>query len=388
MHVERTIVERHLAAMLASPAFAPSKRCQEFLRFVVEESLSGRAGTIKERTIATAVFGRGGSYEPSEDSIVRVKAVEVRRRLAAFYEGDTSDGLHIDLPAGTYVPTFRVVEKAAEPSPAVNAKGRPSWWAAVALLVLAVVGGLVWWRAARRPETGLDRLWAPILRQEKPVLIAVPSPQVVMMTGASQARWTDWKTARAKGAAPEVDPAEVRLRERYWVGLGAATGAVRFAELLGRAGRPFSFKINPDISFTDMKAQPALLLGAFSAPWSMEMTKGLRFELNPSTITERKPGGRRWARPPLLDSELLAEDYALVTRLFTSKSGQIAMIAAGMSPPGTEAAAEFLTQEDVFAEFVRQAPSDWPVRNFQVVLHCDVHAQTPGPPKVVAWHVW
>ncbi len=82
------MVERHLAAVLTSPAFAPSKRCQEFLRFVVEESLSGRAATIKERTIATAVFGRNGSYEPSEDSIVRVKAVEVRRRLAAFYESD------------------------------------------------------------------------------------------------------------------------------------------------------------------------------------------------------------------------------------------------------------------------------------------------------------
>ncbi len=377
-----------MAAVLASPAFAPSKRCQEFLRFVVDESLNGRAATIKERTIATAVFGRGGSYEPSEDSIVRVKAVEVRRRLAAYYEGETPDELRIELPSGTYVPTFRAVEKATAPSPVVVPKRQLRWWVSALIVAAAAVGGSVWWLAVRTPETALDRLWAPMLRQEKAVLIAVPSPQVIMMTGRSQANWTAWKTAKEKTGAPPVDPAEVRLRERYWVGLGAAAGAVRFAELLGKAGRPFSFKINPDISFTDMRAQPALLLGAFSAPWSMEMTKGLRFELAPSSITEMKPGGRRWSRPPLLDSELLNEDYALVTRLFTSKSGQIAMIAAGMSPPGTEAAAEFLTKEDVFAQFVTQAPADWAVRNFQVVLHCDVHAQTPGPPKVVAWHVW
>ncbi len=86
----------------------------------------------------------------------------------------------------------------------------------------------------------------------------------------------------AKRAHRNVNPTDLRWRERYWVGLGAATGAVRFAELLGRAGRQFAIKINPDISFTDLKAQPALLLGAFSAPWSMEMTQGLRFEIDPA----------------------------------------------------------------------------------------------------------
>lgn len=380
-------MERHLAAVLASPSFAPSKRCQEFLRFVVDESLNGRAATIKERTIATAVFGRGKSYEPSEDSIVRVKAVEVRRRLAAFYEIGTPDELRIELPSGTYAPTFRTVERVAEHVPVVEGLRRPWLWAPALLLTIAAVGGSLWW-AARPPETALDRLWAPILHQQKPVLIAVPAQPLVMMTGQSRTNWIAWKSATANTGAPPVDPSEVQLKERQWVGLGAATGAVRFAELLGRAGRPFSFKINPDISFTDLRAQPALLLGAFSAPWSMEMTSGLRFELDPTSITERKPGGRRWARPPLTEAGPVSEDLALVTRLFTSKSGQIAMIAAGMSPAGTEAAAEFLTNESAFAEFVKQAPADWPVRNFQVALRCDVHAQTPGPPKVLAWHVW
>ena len=380
------MVKRHLAAVLASPAFTTSKRSQEFLRFVVEESLEGRA--VKERTIAVAVFGRGESYEPSADSIVRVKAVEVRRRLAAFYDSTTLDGVHIDLPPGTYVPTFRLVDKVAEPAPAIKRKLGRRWLAAASLLTFAVLTGVLWWHAGRTVETAVDSLWIPILRQQKPVLIAVPSQQVVMMTGQAQNAWAEWKMAGGRGPTPKVNPSDVRLRERYWVGLGAATGAVRFAEILGRAGRQFAIKINPDISFTDLKAQPALLLGAFSAPWSMEMTRGLRFELSVNSIVETTPGGRRWARPPSQDSELLEEDYALVTRLLASKSGQIAMVAAGMSPPGTEAAAEFLTKEEAFAKFVRLAPADWPVRNFQVVLHCKVHAQTPGPPEVVAWHVW
>jgi hypothetical protein len=352
----------------------------------VEESLSGRAATIKERTIATGVFGRGERYEPSEDSIVRVKAVEVRKRLASFYESGAPDGIHIELPTGTYAPKFHVVGKIAGRNSAPVVRWRR--WVWLAALLVAVTGlGLVW-SMRSTAETAMDRLWRPILEQRKPVLIAVPSPPVVMMTGRSQAEWTAWKQGGDKGLAPGVDSAEVRLRERYWVGLGAATGAVLFAEKLGRAGRSLSFKINTDISFTDLKSQPALLLGAFSAPWSMEMTQGLRYELNGRSIVETKPGGQRWSRPPFQDSELIGEDYALVTRLLASKSGQITMISAGMSPPGTEAGAEFLTREEAFAEFARQAPADWPVRNFQVVLYCKVHAQTPGPTRVVAWHVW
>lgn len=387
MDFDRTVVERHLAAVLASPSFAPSKRCQQFLRFVVEETLHGRAATIKERTIATAVFGRGGSYEPSEDSIVRVKAVEVRRRLAAFYESASPDGLQMELPAGTYVPFFRFVEKAAPPAPEFRPSSRPWLWAAAGIAVASVVI-LGLWRTARPPDAAMDLLWAPVLRQQKTVLIAVPSPLVVQMTGHSQTAWTAWNAGGHTTPPPAVDPPDVRLRERYWVGLGAATGAVRFAEQLGRAGRTFDFKISPDISFTDLKAQPALLLGAFSAPWNIEMTRGLPFELNAGAIVETKPGGRRWTRPPSQDSDLLGEDYALVSRLFTSRSGQIAMIAAGMSPPGTAAAAEFLTSEAAFSHFARQAPADWPTRNFQVVLHCEVHARTPGPPKIVAWQAW
>ncbi|MBI4889199.1 MAG: hypothetical protein HY821_01160 [Acidobacteria bacterium] len=388
--MDRNLIERHLTDILSSPDFSSSKRCQDFLRFVVTESLTGRSIAIKERIIGTAVFERGEHYDPSEDSIVRVKAVEVRKRLAQYYEHNTPAHLVIELPSGTYVPTFREV---APPRPATVPPASPRvWWhwaASAALLLLAAAG---FYRLRTPPPDDLDLLWRPIATQTRPVLIAVPSPAVSVLVNQTTREHIEWK-ARRRPTPPTLRLEDLRLREHHWVGVGATTGAARFAGVLGRLGKPFELRINPDISFSDLRNQPVLLLGAFSAPWSMEMTRGLRFELRgtvdgpDNAIVDTGPSGRTW-RLQAYAAESIAEDYALVSRVFESKSGQMAILAAGFSPPGTQAAAEFLTDPVLFRQFTSQAPPDWASRNFQIVLHCTVHAHTPGPPKVIATHVW
>src|SRR3954454_17471423 len=102
-------VRRQLGAILASPAFHGSKRCQQFLEHVCERALAGQENTLKERTVAIEVFGRQPESDLGEDTIVRVGAREVRKRLAQYYVSPdgASAGVRIDLPPGTYVPEFR-----------------------------------------------------------------------------------------------------------------------------------------------------------------------------------------------------------------------------------------------------------------------------------------
>src|ERR1700759_5098386 len=78
-------VRAHLNRILASPAFRTSKRCGRFLEFIVNETLNGRAASLKERTLAIEVFDRSTSWDSGDDTIVRVGAREVRKRLAQFY---------------------------------------------------------------------------------------------------------------------------------------------------------------------------------------------------------------------------------------------------------------------------------------------------------------
>lgn len=105
-------VKGELASVQASPSFASSVRHRKFLTFVVEETLAGRANRIKAYTIATAVFGRADSFDPQQDSIVRIEAGRLRRAIEHHYLTDGADRrMRILIPKGTYVPRFDLVDE-------------------------------------------------------------------------------------------------------------------------------------------------------------------------------------------------------------------------------------------------------------------------------------
>ncbi|MGO9097399.1 MAG: tetratricopeptide repeat protein [Bryobacteraceae bacterium] len=115
---------------------------QQFLRFVVEETLEGRVGEIKESVVAIHVFGRSSDFDSHSDSVVRVQATHLRKRLREYYRVEGQhDGLVIELPPGAYVPVFR---PATVPAGAVAGRPRRRWPLPVvaALAVLAAAVGL------------------------------------------------------------------------------------------------------------------------------------------------------------------------------------------------------------------------------------------------------
>jgi Tol biopolymer transport system component len=105
MDTER--VRAQLKRVLESSAFADVERGKRFLRFVVEASLEGRSGVIKESVIGVEALGRSASFDPKTDPIVRVEARRLRDRLSSYYAGEgRSDAVLISLPKGGYVPEF------------------------------------------------------------------------------------------------------------------------------------------------------------------------------------------------------------------------------------------------------------------------------------------
>src|SRR5580704_3369347 len=97
----------HLSTVLTSSMFRGSRRSQDFLKHVVMHALEGTEESLKERVIAVELFGRDPSQNLSEDSIVRVTAHEVRRRLKQFYDHEGIESpVRISLPAGTYTSQF------------------------------------------------------------------------------------------------------------------------------------------------------------------------------------------------------------------------------------------------------------------------------------------
>ena len=106
MDAER--VRAQLQRILGSATFGDAERASQFLRFVVELTLDGRANEIKESVIAIEVLGRNSSFDSKSDPIVRVEAGRLRDRLNSYYEGGEglSDRTLIAIPKGGYVPEF------------------------------------------------------------------------------------------------------------------------------------------------------------------------------------------------------------------------------------------------------------------------------------------
>ena len=101
------LVRQHLGEVLASNTFAGSRRAQDFLQLIVEHALAGRLDSLRERMIGAEMFGRPVDYDTANDAVVRVKATEVRKKLAFFYlESQKKYPVRIGLPAGSYVPVF------------------------------------------------------------------------------------------------------------------------------------------------------------------------------------------------------------------------------------------------------------------------------------------
>jgi len=125
-------IRDQLCRVMESPLFIQSDRLGRFLRFTVETTLAGEAGSVKEYLIGTEVYERKPPYHPGEDSIVRSEARRLRRKLKEYYESDGKDDpVLIYYRPGSYVPIFSFRELFSERQgirvavlPFVDASGR------------------------------------------------------------------------------------------------------------------------------------------------------------------------------------------------------------------------------------------------------------------------
>ncbi|MGH9392361.1 MAG: hypothetical protein ACRD1Z_22375, partial [Vicinamibacteria bacterium] len=103
----RESVEAALGRLLESRAFSRASHLRRFLDFTVRKTLDGREDEVKEYTIAVEAYGRRKSHDSRLDPIVRTDAQRLRKKLAAYYEGEGSgENVRIVYPKGSYVPVF------------------------------------------------------------------------------------------------------------------------------------------------------------------------------------------------------------------------------------------------------------------------------------------
>jgi len=96
-----------LDAVVTSDVFNSAVRLQEFLSYVVGESLAGRGGKIPAKLISEIVYNRPIDSNADNENVVRVDAGRLRRRLDHYYlDAGRNDPVRIHIDPGAYVPRF------------------------------------------------------------------------------------------------------------------------------------------------------------------------------------------------------------------------------------------------------------------------------------------
>ena len=425
---EPSLVAEALKHILESECFRTSTRGKQFLSFVVQYRLENHPDSLKERMIGAALFNRPVDYATGDDSVVRAQAREVRRRLEKYYMTHAQESrLRIDLPVGSYTPEFRfdtakkgehgetagLTHRAVGPSieafPAGEFEGvfvpsRKRNWLLLsgALGTLVCVGillFLLYRSSAKTPKTPLAEFWAPALTSAKPLLICLPKPILYRPSPALYKR-----NAKTHG---EFDREVDRMTNRphlqlgdtitwgdmmeypdYGVGQGDVQAAIRLSNFLGHQGKDSEVRIGSGYSYEDLRNSPAVVIGAFSNPWTIEMTSGLHFSFVDDgkvlRIQEQGASGRSWST--LHGST--GEDYGLATRLLDSNTGQFVVLVAGIEASGSEAAADLIVSPNGLAKALQEAPKDWAQKNVQIIVSTTVKDSAAGPAKIIAVYVW
>jgi hypothetical protein len=383
-------VRAELERVLTSAGFRTSKRSQEFLRYIVNTALDGRYDDLKERVIGNQVFQRCPDYDTGEHSIVRVKANELRKRLAQFYsESSDPSKVQIHLPRGSYTPEFRWPDAADKPEVPVAIPLKPAPAAHFKLRILASGLTLValvfatWYFFPGHRANGIEvRFWRPILQDVNQPLICVADPDVLKLDSRYDALAFNGKLP------PYVPASELVLDSGHYVGWGDALALTQISTFLVLHHKEPHVRTGNDVSFADMSHVPLILIGARTNPWTMELENNLRFIFERtqtgSYIRDKSDAGRKWSfelGPPKLD-------YIVITRVFEPKTGKMVVLAAGLSHFGTQVAGEILTNPAYLSKALRNAPSDWDEKNMQLLFRVEVFGDTAGSPDLVGSFFW
>lgn len=384
-----------LARVLQSEYFRASRRSSLFLEFSVRYVLDKKPlGELKERVIGAEVFQRLADYDTSQDNIVRVVANDVRKRLAMFYESDQGDHIiTFHLSPGSYAVKFQwAVDDACPQFPEPNKSGpttsplgvfrvhvhaahhiRASWLIAVAsLLVVVSVASVIVFRSKRSTDL-VQSVWAPILQNQKPALICIAQPFVY-------------------GSTPNSDPIPLDVKPvrmpNQFVGIGDTFALAYVVKVFSERGKNWQILPGNSTPAESLLAGPVVIIGSHSNKWSRAMTtenQRFFFDATMEAIDDKKSNPQvRWILTDLHADWSTNEDYAIVSRFTNPASGQPVISIAGLTIYGTQAASDFITNQDLLAEALKGAPKDWRKRDFQFILHTKILGGTPERPTVIA----
>jgi len=375
MSVEHEKAE--LQQVLHSPQFRRAPKLQRFLELICDYHFQNRREEITEFLIATTVFGKGPQFDPSDDSLVRVQAREIRRRLREYYQNEgAASRIVLDIPVGSYLPAFTEVALPAKAGP--RASLRASWVmiGVTALICAALLLAADHERrlllqtsksAGRTPDTtpnpSLTSLWKRFLDSDVSTLLVVSNPDV-------------GECAEQKKEAGNSDSCE------EYTGMGEAVAIHLLTNMFRSARSPLIMKQSRIVTADDVKQHHLILLGGKQVNiWTRRLGPDLTLRPVPDLSRDQA----RQYSIVVDQSGQLTNDRGILALRKNASTGYWLLFLYGHHSEGTRAAAEASIDGRFLSEI------QWPAapfpESFRVLIGVAVNDGIPQAPVPVAVRV-
>jgi len=384
--------------ILQSKTLQSSQGLRRLLQFLADKSLCGEADQLKEYSIGVDAFGKPSTYDPRQDSTVRIQVGRLRQKLVEYYQTEGKDDpIVVELPKGRYKlnwqprPQTEIVVPLTSPSKTTVAAGNRtrravlvltpcliavSGWAVYATVHMAGTKQSAVFQSQWTPE--IAALWRPFVDTERPLLISISAPLFVELPGFGFFRDPSVNRPEDISKSPAIASIQKALHiplpqpVMSYGTLGGAHVSFVLGKLLAARKANVSLVNSNELSWWQVSENNLIVIGStrfFSQLASMPVKTELLLEPGVG-IRNLKPRGQEPANFVDANARQTGIAYILVSHTPGPLGNTDVMSFAGRSGAGIMGAvawfAEPASARDLTAKLRR--PSGEVPRYYQVVL--------------------
>lgn len=292
------LLREQVDRIVQSEEFRSSEVLRRLLVYLAEKAANGEADKLKEYVVAIEGLGRPTSYDPQQNSAVRIQVGRLRQKLAEYYRNEgINDPLIVDLPKGRFrlvceprkIPPETSVEVSATlptsdvESPSHGAIGRSyrTWWLIAGTALLSAGIGFALRGFLMKPATAtsssssaqwtreINMLWGPFVNSKRPLLVLIEDPLFAELHSSPGVYYRD----RSLNQWPEIEHSQTMQSisktlkssgmqpSHYYTAFGEVQAAFRLGRLFGPRVPLFSLGKASQVTWQQMSDNNVIFVG-------------------------------------------------------------------------------------------------------------------------------
>ena len=398
MTVAAESTKAQIDRILQSQTLYSSQGLRRLLQFLAHKSLCGEDDQLKEYTIGIDAFGKPSTYDPRQDSTVRIQVGRLRQKLVEYYQTEGKDDpIVVELPKGRYKLNWQPRPQTEIDFPLTasltgTAAPSPQSRRTVLLLTVCLIAVAVWavyatvqMRGTRQsavlrsqwtPE--IAALWTPFVDTERPLLISISAPLFVELPGFGVFRDLSVNRPEDIPKSPTIAAVQKALHiplpqpVMSYGTLGGAHVSFMLGKLLAARKANVSLVNSNELSWRQVSENNLIVIGStrfFNQLASMPVKTDLTLEAGVG-IRNLKPRAQEPASFVDANAKQTGIAYVLVSHTPGPLANTDVMSFAGRSGAGIMGAVAWFAEPASATDLVAKLrkPSGEVPRHYQVVL--------------------